>query len=414
MKNIGIIGAGIAGLHLGLLLQQNGVSTTLYIEQTPEQLLSGRLPNIVIRSAPTCERERRLGVAYWDTPELHVQQFHVYVGGPHPLAFVGDFERPVSIVDMRIYCARLLKEFAARGGQIVVGEVQAGDVERLSEEHDLIVVAVGRGSLAVLFPRVPDRSPYDKPQRLIVAGLFRGITHPQPLAFGVNVVRGHGEILELPAFSFEPHLTGVAFELIPGGAFDALWQTRYEDDPPRFDTTALRLLREHTPHIYARIQPEHFGLTRPLDLLRGAITPTARRGYTQLANGAYVMAIGDVYTLMDPIIGQGANTAAHGAWTLGQAILAHEGDIFDEGFCRRVEERMWAYAGPVTEMSNARLRPPSPHILEILAAAAQHQVIADAYVNGYNQPDELWRILSSPAGAQAFLAKFSAGDTVTR
>ncbi|NJO83632.1 MAG: hypothetical protein HC828_13060 [Blastochloris sp.] len=57
-------------------------------------------------------------------------------------------------------------------------------------------------------------------------------------------------------------------------------------------------------------------------------------------------------------------------------------------------------------MSNARLRPPTPHMLEILTAAAQHKAIADAYVNGYNQPDELWRVLSSPEGAQAFLGRF--------
>jgi 2-polyprenyl-6-methoxyphenol hydroxylase-like FAD-dependent oxidoreductase len=406
MKNIGIIGAGIAGLQLGLLLQQHDVTATLYIEQPPEQQLNSRLPNIVIRSAPTCERERLLGVDYWNTPNLHIEQFQVYVAGPRPLMFTGDFARPVSIVDMRIYCTRLLKEFAARGGQVVVGAVQADDVERLSEEHDLVVVAVGRGSLAELFPRVPERSPYDKPQRLIVGGLFHGVANPRPLAFGVNVVRGSGEVLVLPTFSFEPELIGLAFEIVPGGVFEPLWNVRYEDNPSEFDATVLHLLREHMPYIYARIQPDHFGLTRPLDLIRGAITPTARRGYTQLANGAYVMALGDVYTLMDPIIGQGANTASHGAWTLGQAIIAHAGSRFDETFCRQVEERIWSYAGPVTEMSNARLRPPTPHMLEILTAAAQHKAIADAYVNGYNQPDELWRVLSSPEGTQAFLGRF--------
>jgi 2-polyprenyl-6-methoxyphenol hydroxylase-like FAD-dependent oxidoreductase len=52
MTTIGIIGAGVAGLHLGLLLQKYGVAATIYAEKTPEQQLAGQLRNIVVRSAP--------------------------------------------------------------------------------------------------------------------------------------------------------------------------------------------------------------------------------------------------------------------------------------------------------------------------------------------------------------------------
>jgi 2-polyprenyl-6-methoxyphenol hydroxylase-like FAD-dependent oxidoreductase len=36
MISIGIIGTGIAGLQLGLLLQQRGIPTTIYADRTPE------------------------------------------------------------------------------------------------------------------------------------------------------------------------------------------------------------------------------------------------------------------------------------------------------------------------------------------------------------------------------------------
>src|SRR4051794_4662848 len=67
MNNIGIIGAGIAGLHLGLLLRNHGIKATIYTEKGPEQQRAARLGNIVVRNAPTRERERMLGVNHWDS-----------------------------------------------------------------------------------------------------------------------------------------------------------------------------------------------------------------------------------------------------------------------------------------------------------------------------------------------------------
>ena len=83
MTHVGIIGSGIAGLHLGLLLQKHGIGVTIYTEKTAEQQLCARLSNIVIRSVPTRERERLLGVNHWDSAEtdctvisdIHIRYF---------------------------------------------------------------------------------------------------------------------------------------------------------------------------------------------------------------------------------------------------------------------------------------------------------------------------------------------------
>jgi 2-polyprenyl-6-methoxyphenol hydroxylase-like FAD-dependent oxidoreductase len=404
MKHIGIIGAGIAGLHLGLFLQRHGIEATIYTDKTAEQQLGGRLANIVVRSAPTRERERRLGVNHWEIPDTDLTCFSISVGGARPLAFTGNFSQPTNIVDMRIYWARLLKDFAMRGGRVVIGTAQANDVERLALEHDLTVVAGGRGSLANMFPRLPEHSPFDKPQRLVVGGLYRGIAYRRPLGFEVAVTPGQGEILALPLFSFEPHLTGIAFEIVPGGAFDVLRHIRYEDDPRRFEATVSGLLQLYAPAIYARIDQAAFALARPLDLCHAAITPTTRRGYARLSNGRFAMALGDAHVVIDPLTGQGANNASHAAWVLGEAI--RDSQTFDEAFCRRVEERICAYTLPVVEACNARLRPAPPHVIEMMVAATQNQAIADAYVNGFNHPDRWWNIIGSPECSAAFLEQF--------
>ncbi len=410
MPKIGIVGAGIAGLHLGLLLRQAGIEATIFTEHTPEQVRASRLVNVVIRSAPTRERERQLGVAHWEESGLDLTHLALHIAGERPLAFSGAFDQPAMSVDMRIYCARLLNDFTQRGGEVRYGMLQADDLTRLSEAYDLVVVATGRGALGTLFPRIAEHSPFRAPQRVVVGGLYRGVAPDTPPALDVTIVPGQGEILSFPVVSFEPGLIGIAFESIAGGAFDAVARLRYADDPRRFEETTVELLRTYAPGIHARINPDTFALSRPLDLCHAAITPTVRAGYARLDNGRYVVALGDAHVVNDPIIGQGANTAVYAAWTLGAAI--RETGTYDEAFCREVERRIWAFTGPVTAGTNARLRPPAPHLLQVLLAAARDQAVADAYAWGFNHPDQFWAAMATPEGAEAFLAHLTHAERI--
>jgi hypothetical protein len=306
---------------------------------------------------------------------------------------------------MRLYQATLLEDFAAHGGDVTFGAVQAEDLDRISARHELMVVASGRGSLVELFPRVAEYSPYDRPQRLLCLGFFTGITaDPHDVAF--VIAPGHGEVFQTTTYSFRGTQTALLFEASRGGAFELMTRMRYEDDPRRFEATALALLREHAPPIYERIDPATFGLTRPLDLLQGAITPTVRQGYAKLDNGKFAMAIGDVHVVNDPLIAQGGNTASHSAWALGEAIL--EDFSPDEGFCRRVCQQIWAYARPVVEWSNFMLQPPPPYVINLLVAASQNQAIADAYADGFANPLPTWELLRSPERVTALLDRLGA------
>ena len=395
MSEIAIMGAGISGLTLALRLQQYGVETTLYSERTADQLRSGRLPNSVVRFHPTRERERELGVDHWDFPDFGVDAVHLTVSGEHPLAFHGKLSHQASAVDFRIYLARLLEDYENRGGHVVFGPLSVSDAVRHARSgHDLTIVATGWKGLTQLFPREPKRSPFERPQRLLCAGLYEGIALPDPIGVSFTVVPGVGEIFQTPFFSFAGRVSALMFEAIPGSPLEVLRHLGHEDDPARFEATVLKLLERYAPTLRARVSVPEFRLTRPADLLQGELTPAVRRAWVSLGGERHAMAVGDAWVLNDPVTGQGANLGSHSAWTLAEAIL--DGGPYDERFCRAVEARMWTYAESVCAFTNAFLEPPLPQVAGLLAAAAHDQALADAFIDNFADPPAMWRMLTSP------------------
>ena len=138
MKRIGIVGGGISGLHLGLWLREYGIDATIYSEKTSAQVLEGPLRNIVIRNGCTRQRERDLRVNHWDGIAPDLGALSVTVAGT-PMSFVGTLAPPSNVIDMRIYCSRLLDDFSGRGGRVVIGALAASDLDELSTRFVLNV-----------------------------------------------------------------------------------------------------------------------------------------------------------------------------------------------------------------------------------------------------------------------------------
>jgi 2-polyprenyl-6-methoxyphenol hydroxylase-like FAD-dependent oxidoreductase len=403
--DIGIIGAGTAGLHLALLLRQRGVDATLYAERTADEVRAGPLPNTVAHHHHTRARERELGVNHWDQTGPSYDCHWHYFGVEPPLAFRGDFTKPSMAVDYRLYLPRLLEDFEDRGGKVVLGAVSAGDLDALGERHDLVVVSTGRGGLAGLFPPIPGRSPFDGPQRVLSAGLYRGVAYTRdPLGVTFGVSPGHGEIIEIPIESFEGNVTTLLFECIPGGDLEVLARTPYADDPKAYERLALDKLRAHFPPIFERADSAAFGLTRPSSILQGSVTPTVRESYARLDAGTYAVALGDAHVVVDPLVGQGANAASLAAFALGETIL--EGAPFDEAFCRRVDERRLPFVMGVFDWTNFMLRP-EPHLFELVGAMSQNSALCDDFTENFNRPDLQWEHLASPEATTAYIARFA-------
>lgn len=405
MTSIGIVGTGISGLQLALTLQQAGVDTTVYAEHTPDQIRQARLMNTVSRFGPTVARERALGVAHWAEDPSNYHRGHIQVSGT-PVAFVGHLDEAAGNVDFRLYLSQLLEDYAARGGSVVHGRRSVEDIVAGTADHDLTVVAAGRESVAEFFPRDAARSPYDAPQRRLCAFIADGIGPADPFGMAIQIVPEAGEIFCMPFLSRHGMMTVLCFEAIPGGAFESIVTTRYDADPGAFEHLALDLLSRHAPGLYERVDREAFRVTDPTDVLQGAITPTVRKPYCEVAPGRFVVAVGDAYVANDPVGGQGANLGSRSADVMADAILR---DVaFDEWFCRGLARDLWTAAEPVVNFNNAFLAPPPPHIEGLLGAATGCQAVADAFVNLYADPTAMWRTIATPERTAAFIARHSA------
>ena len=201
-KRVGIIGAGIAGLHLGLRLRQLGIDCTIMTDRSPDQVASAQLTNTVVHWPATLGRERVLRVYHWPAEEFgfhHRPQGHSGTaadrdtqsrrGCPHVRSTIG------------LYLPRLMEDFAERGGRLEVGALEAKEIGRIADRFDLVVVATPGNGFARLFARDAALSPYDRPQRYSLAGLFTGFRWSEMRGVILSVVPGHGEAVAFPLLS---------------------------------------------------------------------------------------------------------------------------------------------------------------------------------------------------------------------
>ncbi len=150
-KHIGIVGAGVAGLHLGLLLRKHGVDATIITDREPDAVAKMPLVNTVAHHHITLDREAALDIHHWDGTDVKYFCHHHYFNFPQPIVFQGDFASPSRAVDYRIYLPTLMKDFVARGGKIEIRQIGAGDIAGLAAQFDLLVVSTGKGVLGQMF-----------------------------------------------------------------------------------------------------------------------------------------------------------------------------------------------------------------------------------------------------------------------
>ncbi|THF69305.1 FAD-binding oxidoreductase [Deinococcus sp. Arct2-2] len=414
MRRIAMIGAGQAGLQLALGLQHHGYQVTLVTDRTPEQVESGRVMSTQALFHDACETERQLNLNFWDElcPPVEGIAFSV----PHPelpghkaMSFEARLDHPAYSLDQRVKFAHWQRTFAERGGQVVTQHADVTAAERLSDTHDLVLVATGKGALGQIFERDAPRSPYDVPQRHLALAYLTGV-RPRSghSAVTFNLIPGVGEVFLLPGLTrtadgaWLPY-ENVLIEAIPGGPLDVFGDVQ---DAAEQVQRMLALMATFVPWEYDRVQDAQ--LTDAMATLIGRVTPQVRHPVATLPSGRPVLGLGDAVVVNDPLTGQGAGSAARAAAVYLERILWQGDRPFDRSWMQDTFEDYWGYAQYVTDWTNALLGPPPPHVLGVLDAAQRHPSLAHAFVNGFNHPPQFFPWLTSPQEAAALMARHGA------
>ena len=405
-RNIGIVGAGIAGLHLALYLQKHGVDATIITDRAPEDYRDSRLLNTVAHHHVTIAREDYLGVNHWSDPKDHYYYHDHVFNFPQPLSFRGDFSRPSRAVDYRIYLPALMNDFTRRGGKIEYRRIEESDIAPLVARFDLLAVSTGKGPLGQLFTYRPEHTPYSQPQRRLCVGLYTGVRQPDPMNVTLSVSPGHGEMIVIPTITFDGVANALLMENVPGGDMEELATLSYDDNPKHFLSVLLGKLEKHHPTTYDRIDTSRFGLAQPQDLLQGGVVPTVRNTVVEFDGGKCAIALGDVHSIVDPMMGQGANVASYAAFVLGEEIV--NSDVLDARFCEKVDLKRQDRVLAAARWTNIMLQPPSEALGMLIGTMSQNPALANEFTENFNYPDRQWDGVSTPARIHAWINRMSA------
>jgi 2-polyprenyl-6-methoxyphenol hydroxylase-like FAD-dependent oxidoreductase len=412
MRNILIVGAGQSGLQLALGLQARGYGVTVVSNRSADDIRGGKVMSSQCMFHDSLQLERDRGLAFWeqDCPPVEGISFAV----PHPeqagvkaLSWSHRLDHVAQSVDQRVKVPGWMEAFSQRGGRLRFKDAEIEDLEQWTREHDLVIVAAGKGAIAKMFERDADRSPYDRPQRALALTYVHGMRpREEHSAVSFNLIPGVGEYFVFPALTHSGPCEIMVFEGIPGGPMDCWADVR---SPVDHLARSLEILQRFLPWEAARCAQVE--LTDANGLLSGAFPPTVRKPVGRLPSGRLVMGMADAVMLNDPITGQGSNNAAKFAHAVETAIVAQGQAAFDERFMHDTFEGFWnSYGTHVSGWTNAMLAPPPEHVMRLLGSAAASPAVARRIVNGFNDPTDYANFFMRPDLADAYLAQVAPAE----
>ncbi|SDB94824.1 styrene monooxygenase/indole monooxygenase family protein [Acinetobacter boissieri] len=386
MRRIAVIGAGQSGLQLSLGLINMGYEVTIFTNRTAEQIAQGRVMSSQCMFHTALQTERDLGLNFWEEacPSVEGIGFTIVNNEEKTKVFEWSarLKRYAQSVDQRVKMPQWMRAFEKQGGKIVIQDVGINELEQITPEYDLVLLAAGKGEVVKQFARDDEKSIFDKPQRALALTYVQGMKPILPYSkVTFNVIPGVGEYFSFPALSVNGPCDIMVFEGIPGGPMDCWQDVKTAEEHLEM---SLSLLKQYVPWEYERCSD--IQLTDDNGYLAGRFAPTIRQPILTLPSGRKVFGMADALVVNDPITGQGSNNAAKCSKIYFDAILAHADQDFSTEWMQDTFDQYWQYAEKVVAWTNSLLVPPEPHMIEILMEASRNQAIASEFANNFDDP----------------------------
>jgi Styrene monooxygenase A putative substrate binding domain len=400
MRSIAIVGGGHAGLQLGIGLCQRGYDVTIVTDRTPDDVRTGKIMSSQGMQRTALQYERDLGLAFWDELAPKHDFIEFSLGGADHERVVhwrAPLPAPGNSVCQRVKIPRWSEEFKNRNGILDVRAVGVAELEALTKEHDLVVVATGKGEIGRLFERDAARSQFDKPMRALALTYAVGMEPTRPKR-GVcfSAAPGVGEYFVMPALTTSGECEIMVFEGLPGGPMDCWADVK---TPTEHLQRSKDVLEQFFPWEATRCQ--RIELSDANGMLVGRFPPVVRKPVGVLPSGRLVLGIADVVMLNDPLTGQGSNNASKFAKHYLNRIVLRGSAAFDRAWMQDTFETYWQARGRSTvEWSSNLLLPPSPHMQMVMHAAERNPAIARHFAECFDDPPQFFPWLFEREGAE--------------
>ena len=410
MREIAIIGAGQSGLQLAIGLKKAGYFVTLYANQTAKQILNGKILSNQGMFGSALKLERLLDLNFWDKLCPQNSSVTFTISDPSTLNktiyWQGTTHYSYQSIDQRLKFSRWMDFFQQLGGNLIIKEVGLSDLDNITKDNQLTILAVGKGELNSIFKRNNDLSNFTNPQRFLSCLYVKGvISATDSSGVRANVLPGIGEYFIMPGLTINGHCEMMLFEGLPGGPFDCWRELRNIEQQLE---VSIRLLNKYLPW-----EAERCRQIEPTDQqanLIGGYTPMVKHPTSTLASGKLVFGLGDAVVLNDPIAGQGANNACKAADLYLRNIIKHENNPFDEQWMTQTFNEYWnTVAMWATRWSNMLLLPPTNHMISLLTAAVTNTSIANTLANAFDEPSSLFPWIEFPEKTAQFIKNHEEG-----
>ncbi len=397
MRKIAVIGSGTSGMMFAHKLLQAGHEVTVYSDRTADQWLNESTPTgTAYLWDCNIQFERDLGLEHWGDRTVHAEGIHIDwqpTAGAERLVAQGLVDSPRGgAVDIRMRVHRWMNDFERAGGRIVISSVTPGQLDEISVANDLTVLAVGKGDLAGIIPRDPERSVYDKPQRNLCMLICEGIdgnvsgsrTAFRPVKF--NFFADAGEYFWVPYTHKDKGATWCFLaEPKPGGYLDLFNDCKNAEDAA---AAARKLISTYAPYEWEYVRNLRPVSGDPYCWLKGRFPPTVRKACGRTPSGGLVIPLGDVAVLFDPIGGQGGNCAARNTWWTAERIIEHGDRPFDEDWAGEVNRGFWEWHGRAAYTFNNILLEPLTDAGKVVlgTAAASFEFASRHFFGNIDKP----------------------------